>query len=327
MDVYFYEAFEEEAGYLKKCLADSGLELEAGFTWKTIQEDDYTEPPAPIISIRTQSQIPPCWANGINAVLTRSTGYDHLRKYISDTCSEFQAGYLPLYCSRAVAEHAIMTLFALMRKLVVQRRQFVKFHRDGITGFEIQSKRLLIVGVGNIGYEALKIGRGLEMQVKGVDVDQKHSDVEYVDIEKGLAWADAVICCMNLTEDNRGYFDVDKFSMMQRKPFFVNVARGELASGPEVLKALKAGRIAGASMDVYSDESSLAAVLRDAKPTGDNPDVWSVVEMLERDDVLLTPHNAFNTQESVMRKSAQSIEQLRHLKSQGCFKWPLPQSG
>ena len=56
MQVFFYEAFEEEAVALSHYLPDS---IEAGFTWKTIQEQGDSNPPAPILSIRTQSKIPP----------------------------------------------------------------------------------------------------------------------------------------------------------------------------------------------------------------------------------------------------------------------------
>jgi D-lactate dehydrogenase len=57
-----------------------------------------------------------------------------------------------------------------MRKLPKQMSQFSSFYRDGITGREIQGKTLLVVGVGNIGYEIVRIGRGLDMTVYGVDI-------------------------------------------------------------------------------------------------------------------------------------------------------------
>jgi D-lactate dehydrogenase len=52
--------------------------------------------------------------------------------------------------------------------------------------------------------------------------------------------------------------------------------------------------------------------------------VDAVLALAQRDDVLCTPHNAFNTHESVERKSAQSIEQLEHLRRTGRFLWPVP---
>ena len=102
MNVYFFEAFEEERAALVKYGAES---LDAGFTWKTIQEAGMTEPPAPIISVRTQSAIPVEWAPKLKGILTRSTGYDHLSRYrLASGHAELPCGYLPLYCNRTVAE-------------------------------------------------------------------------------------------------------------------------------------------------------------------------------------------------------------------------------
>ena len=81
MDVYFYEAFEEEASSLKSLL---GNQLTYEMTDKTIQETDHVNPPARLISIRTQSIIPVEWADKLDGILSRSTGYDHLKKYLGD---------------------------------------------------------------------------------------------------------------------------------------------------------------------------------------------------------------------------------------------------
>ncbi|NLF62671.1 MAG: hydroxyacid dehydrogenase, partial [Lentisphaerae bacterium] len=77
--VVFFEAFAEERAALEKY---AGGRLQAEYTWKTIQEwGKAAEPPAPIISVRTQSLIPTSWAGQLKAILTRSTGYDHLLRY------------------------------------------------------------------------------------------------------------------------------------------------------------------------------------------------------------------------------------------------------
>ena len=56
----------------------------------------------------------------------------------------------------------------------------------------------------------------------------------------------------------------------------------------------------------------------------DDAESRAVLAMARRDDVILTPHNAFNTRESVARKSAQSVEQIAHMLRHGAFKWPVP---
>ena len=131
VDVWFYEAFQEEADELRSLLP-AGISAE--YTPATIQETGHAAPPAKLISIRTQSQIPLQWAPQLDAILTRSTGYDHLRAYAAATGATLGLGYLPLYCHRAVAEQAVLLWMALLRRLPVQMKQFHTFHRDGITG-------------------------------------------------------------------------------------------------------------------------------------------------------------------------------------------------
>ena len=317
--ICFYEAFEEEAQALKRYL---GPNVDAVFTDKTIQESGHVAPPALLISTRTQSVFPDGWAGSLSGILTRSTGYDHILAYRQHTGVSVPAGYLPLYCHRAVAEQAMLLWMALLRKLPVQQSQFHCFHRDGLTGQECQGKRLLVVGVGNIGSQICQIGVGLDMVVRGVDLDPRHDGVDYCDIDEGLAWADLVACTMNLTELNRGYFDYDRLKKAKPGVVFVNVARGELSPSADLLRLLDEGHLGGLGLDVYDHESALAVALRTDRPSEDEQ-VKAALALARKDNVILTPHNAFNTIEAVARKSEQSIQQVRHFMETGEFLWPV----
>ena len=78
-DAFFYEAFAEEAERLLHYAAAAGLRV--GHSPLTIQETGHAAPPAPVVSLRTQSIFPPAWAPLLRGILTRSTGYDHLFAY------------------------------------------------------------------------------------------------------------------------------------------------------------------------------------------------------------------------------------------------------
>ena len=300
MNVYFYEAFEEEVAALKRLLPST---VQAGFTWKTIQEAGDALPPSRLISIRTQSVIPAGWFTGLDGVLARTTGYDHL------VGLPVKCGHLPLYCNRAVAEQAMLLWMALLRKLPQQMEQFRRFHRDGLTGAECENKNLLVVGVGHIGSEVVKIGRGLGMNVRRVDIVAERSDVS---IEKGLPWADIIVCSMNLTAGNRGYFHHDRLRCAKRGALFVNVARGEMSPTADLARLLDEGHLGGVALDVYEDEGALATALRSGQ--GSFP-------LAGRANVILTPHNAFNTREAVERKAEQSVQQVRHFLERDRFLW------
>ncbi|HPC36324.1 MAG TPA: NAD(P)-dependent oxidoreductase [Candidatus Marinimicrobia bacterium] len=320
IDVFFYEAFQEEAEMIKRFLPEN---ITAGFDWQTIQESKHNTPPARIISIRTQSIVPVSWLPKLSAILSRSTGYDHLIPLAQKAGSSLQVGYLPLYCNRSVAEQAILLALALLRKLPQQLQQFPQFNRDGLTGRECAGKTLLVVGVGNIGYEVVKIGIGLGMQVLGVDIVKKHSDVNYVNIEEGLPKADVIICAMNLTPENHNYFNADRLHQAKPGAIFVNIARGEQSPSTELLKLIQEGHLSGVGLDVYNAESELAVALRSGNPS-QNDEVQATLALSKLPNVILTPHNAFNTYESVERKAAQSITQIQHFLESGKFLWPIP---
>lgn len=321
MDIFFYEAFQEEAQRLKHYLGDK---IEASFTWKTIQEYGAEIPPAKLISIRTQSEIPLAWASNLNGILSRSTGYDHIKAYWEKADNKPQAGYLPLYCHRAVAEQAMVMWMVLLRKLPEQMRNLELFHRDGLSGLETEGKNLLVVGVGNIGYEVVRIGHGLGMHVKGIDLVERHKDVEYTSLKNGLIDADIVVCAMNLTGSNRAYFNYETLAQGKHSKLFVNISRGELSPPSDMLRLLKDKHLYGLGMDVYDHEKELAWAFRNQKISNDEQ-VRAVEELRKHHHVILTPHNAFNTWEGVERKASQSIEQLEEFLESGTFKWPVPE--
>lgn len=321
---YFYEAFAEEAERLLHHAAEAGLRVAA--TPHTIQEAGHSAPPAPVISVRTQSILPTGWAPSLRGLLSRSTGYDHLLAYRDATGNACPPlGYLPLYCARAVAEQALLLWTALLRRLPAQLRQFDAFDRDHLTGHENAGRTLAIWGVGNIGRQIWRIATALDMTVLGVDPVQRHADVAYTTPEEALARADILVCAMNLTPRNRGYFTAERLALTRRRPILVNIARGEFTPAAVLETALDQGQLSGVALDVYNEEASLAVALRNRQPDQLTADNQALLRLQKRPDVLLTPHNAFNTAEAVERKSEQSIRTLRELLQTGAFLWPAPE--
>jgi len=306
MDVYFYEVFEEEADALKSLLGD---QLSYDLTEKTIQETGHINPPARLISIRTQSIIPGEWSNKLDGVLSRSTGYDHLKKYLEIIPIQLPCGYLEEYATRAVAEHAILLMMALLRRLPQQIIQFQHFDRDGLTGRECAGKNLLVVGVGRIGNEIVKIGAALGMNVRGVDIVKRNSEVLFCGKEEGIAWADVIICAMNLTNENRSYFSYALFKQAKQGILFINIARGEHASLTDLLRLIQENHIGALGLDVFEDEPNVAVALRSGNKNT-SLETQTIAALLQHPHVLFTPHNAFNTIEAVRRKSQCSVNEV-----------------
>ncbi|MGQ9801682.1 MAG: NAD(P)-dependent oxidoreductase [Candidatus Saccharicenans sp.] len=306
MDVYFYEVFEEEARLLKSLIGDR---LEFGLTDRTIQESGHRQPPARLISVRTQSIIPVDWQDRLDGVLSRTTGFDNLKAYRNAISVPVALGYLEEYATRAVAEQAVLMMLSLMRKLPLQLERFRRFERDGLTGKECQNRHLLVVGVGRIGSEIVRIGQGLGMQVRGVDIVRRHSFVEYVEPDEGLAWAEVIICAMNLTEDNYHYFFYEVLKKAAAGVIFINIARGEHAPLADLLRLLKEGHLGGLGLDVFEDEAEVGTAMRTGRPE-QSEKAAIVARLLKYPNVILTPHNAFNTAEALERKARFSVEEI-----------------
>ena len=320
--VAFYEVFDEEEQELRKILPEY---ICAEFTSKTIQEKDEKTPPAEIISIRTQSIVPDDWAQQLKGILTRSQGYDHLTAYSQKTNGKVACGHLGNYCSRAVAEQAILMMMALLRKLNTQLENFSSFCRDGLTGLECKGRKVLVVGVGKIGSEIVDIAQGIKMEVKGVDIEPKLKGIEYVSLSEGIAWADVLFCALPLTEQTKGLLNYQALQGADSGLIFINIARGEISPIEDLQTLLQEGTIAGIGLDVYPQEGVLADALR-AKSSERPSDNSVILKFSKNEGVLCTPHNAFNTREALKQKASLTVASIVACLEGKTFPFPVPEA-
>ena len=306
LDVFFYEVFDEEEKTLRKYLPKK---ISARFTCKTIQETEERDPPAKLISIRTQSQIPVDWAGKLDGIFARSQGFDHLIAYQKEAGSQVTCGHLDNYCSRAVGEHAVFVMMALFRKIKKQIKNFDKFNRDGITGFECKGRNALVVGVGNIGEEIVDCLLGLKMSVQGVDIEPKDQRIEYVSLKEGFKKADVIFCALPLTKETDNMFNYDILKGAKKGVVFINVSRGEISPIKIIKTLLDEEILGGVGLDVYCCEKELAAYLRGKEKKG-TMDIEIICELKGRDNVIFTPHNAFNSVEALEKKAQLSAQQV-----------------
>lgn len=318
--VIFYEAFAEEEAAIRKYLP---AYIQAEFTAKTIQAENHQTPPAALISVRTQSVIPAHWVSGLTGVLTRSTGYDHLTFFLEQSEIEPPCGYLPFYCSRAVAEQALLMSLSLLRRLRAQIRAFKRFQRDYLTGQECLNRHLLVLGVGHIGKEVALLASGLGMKVKGVDIEPDLPAFNYVSLDEGLSWADVIVCALPLTPSTEHLLNYEKLKSVRPGTILVNISRGEITPIADLKRLLDEEILGGLALDVFEDEKQLGDSLRHGTvPLGETGSM--VVELKDRVNVLFTPHNAFNTVEAVERKAQQSCRAVEQFLKNGTFPDPVP---
>lgn len=320
LEIVFYEIFEEEEKALKKNLSPK---IHARFVSKTIQECNEAFPPAKFISVRTQSKIPRSWVPHLTGVFTRSQGYDHLVSYHQAAGKNIACGYIKEYCSRAVAEQAVLAMMVLLRKLKKQMSYFETFSRDGLTGRECRGRRALVVGVGRVGEEIVAVAKGLGMVARGVDPRRRVKGFGYVTLAKGLPWADVVFCACPLTEKTKAMLNYNALRKAKKGAIFVNVGRGEISPVKDLARLLSEGILGGISLDVFDEESSLAASLRARRV---DANTRRMLKLKDKDNVVFTPHNAFNTQEALETKARLSAVAVEHFLRHGTFPHAVPEA-
>ena len=166
--------------------------------------------------------------------------------------------------SPTVAEHALALLMALNRRIptILEHQSRNLWSRDGIMGpmATLEGCRLAIIGYGNIGREIARRARAFDAVVIGVsrrapqDEPLLDEAAAFDDLDSVVAGADAIVLTAALTPQTRHMFDDRRLALCRPGARLVNVARGGLIDQDALARALAAGRLAGAGLDVTDPE-------------------------------------------------------------------------
>jgi D-3-phosphoglycerate dehydrogenase len=228
-------------------------------------------------------------AKKLKLVVRAGVGYDNI-----DTEAAAKLGIVventPFGNTNAAAEHTLALLFLLAKKILPGQAELKAgtWNRK-LEGTELKSKVLGILGLGNVGKKVAKVAVALEMTVLGVDpfVDVKKSELEEV-----LVKSDYITVHLPLTKETRDLISAEQFAKMKDGVRILNVARGGVINEETLEEAIKSGKVAGAALDVYTEEPPACRTL------------------IEMDQVICTPHQGASTKEAQINVGIDAANQV-----------------
>ncbi len=251
----------------------------------------------------------------LKLVLTRSTGFDHID---IDECKRrgIKLCNVPDYGDNTVAEFTFFLILSLLRGINLTR----SVSANTAPGDELEGKTIGIVGVGRIGTKVAEIANAFGMKI----LYNSHKNNQLVDsiggskVElKGLLNSSNVVTLhVPLTKDTYHLINKDNIKYMKKGSYLVNTSRGAVVETEAIIEGIESKTLAGAALDVIEGEEFAGKEMEIIRK-GENYDLIKLAledSILKKyDNVILTPHIAYNTHEALERIIDETLENLSNM--------------
>ncbi len=225
------------------------------------------------------------------------TGLDHIDLEAAGELG-VAVSYTPGVAAWSVAEHALALIFSVVRKVPQQDKALREGSWGRVPMMELRGKTLGVLGLGAIGREVVRLGKALGLRVLAWTFNPsgklaQELGAELTSFEEVLGRSDIISLHIRLTPDTRGLLGKRELSLVKEGAVLINTARGPIVDEDALLEALTSGRLAGAGLDVFSEEP-----LRPGHPLTELP------------NTVLTPHCAGVTPEATLAGLMLAVENI-----------------
>ncbi|MBI2079679.1 hydroxyacid dehydrogenase, partial [Candidatus Micrarchaeota archaeon] len=255
-------------------------------------------------------------------IVTQSTGYDHID---IETCRTkgVRVYNIPDYGTESVAEFTVLLMLALLRKFKMcenSLREHIDIGSTDLKGNEAGGKILGVIGTGRVGSHVIKIAHVLGMRIIAYNRSEIRElvakyGVKFVRLSDLFKQSDVIILQLPLTEESYHIIDKKAISKMKKGVYIVNTARGGLVDTVALAEAIET-HVAGAALDVVEAEDLIAHesdVLKEKVNAEKIRRAFIGNMLLQRDNVIITPHVAYNTEEALRRITEKTITTIKEL--------------
>ncbi len=245
--------------------------------------------------------------SGVQMLAMRCAGYNNVD--LAAANGSITVARVPEYSPYAIAEHTMALLLTLVRKThraYIRTRDY-NFSLSGFVGFDLHGKTVGVIGTGRIGMAFVNICKGMGMNIIAYDPAPSKGFLEYVSLDELFRRSDVISLHCPLTGDTHHIINEKSLSLMKERVYILNTSRGALIDSEALIAAIKQGRIGGAGLDVYEEESEF--FYEDLSDTVIKDDV--LARLIAMPNVLVTSHQAFLTQEALERIAGITLGNIR----------------